>query len=74
MLNTLRQYLLVFLIGFIATFVLFVFVRFTLLDVIYGFMVAWFGGAGAVVLFFYLSRKSRRTQTVYDRDGNPVRR
>jgi multisubunit Na+/H+ antiporter MnhC subunit len=74
MLNTLRQYLLVFLFGFIATFGLFVFVRFTLLDVIYGFMVASLGGAAAMVLFFVTSRKSRKSQTVYDRDGNPVRR
>ncbi|GIW13848.1 MAG: hypothetical protein KatS3mg062_1287 [Tepidiforma sp.] len=74
MLRALRPYLNAFLLGFVVTFVIFLFVRFNASDVVLGLVIGAVGGGAALALYIYLNRKFGRQEEVYDRDGNPVRR
>jgi multisubunit Na+/H+ antiporter MnhC subunit len=74
MFRALRPYLNAFLIGFILTFVIYLFIRFNASDIVLGMVIAAVGGAALLVVYIYLDRKFGRPEVVYDRDGNPVRR
>jgi multisubunit Na+/H+ antiporter MnhC subunit len=74
MFRALRPYLNAFLIGFILTFVIYLFIRFNASDIVLGMVIAAVGGAALLVAYVYLDRKFGQPEVVYDRDGNPVRR
>jgi len=74
MFRALRPYLNAFLIGFILTFVIYLFIRFNASDIVLGIVIAAVGGAALLVAYVCLDRKFGRPEVVYDRDGNPVRR
>ena len=70
----LRPYVNAFLLGFIVTFIAFLFLRFNASDVVLGVVIGAMGGALALVLYGYLNRKFGTPAVLYDKDGNPVRR
>lgn len=74
MLRALRPYLNAFFLGFILTFVVYLFVRFNAADIVLGLVIAAVGGGGLVMVYGYLNRKFGTPEVVYDREGNPIRR
>jgi len=70
----LRPYVNAFFLGFIATFIAFLFVRFNASDVVLGVVIGAVGGVLALVGYGYLNRKFGTPEVLYDKDGNPVRR
>lgn len=74
MLKALRRYLNAFLIGFIVTAVVYLFVRFDADAVFLGIIIGAAGGVVALAGYIYLDRKFGTEEILYDKDGNPVRR
>lgn len=74
MFRALRRFINAFLIGFLVTFVIYLFIRFDPSDVVLGVVIAAIGGAGAVAGYVYLDRRFGEDEILYDKDGNPVRR
>ncbi|WP_322818730.1 hypothetical protein [Tepidiforma sp.] len=74
MFRALRPYLNAFLIGFIVTFVVYLFIRFNAADIVLGLVIAAIGGVALLFSYIYLARKFGEPEVVYDRDGNPIRR
>jgi uncharacterized membrane protein len=74
MFRALRRYLNAFLIGFIVTAVVYLFVRFDTDAVFLGILIGAAGGVTALVAYIYLDRKFGTAEILYDKDGNPVRR
>jgi len=74
MFRALRRFINAFLIGFLVTFVIYLFIRFDPSDVVLGVVIAAIGGAGAVAGYVYLDRRFGEDEVLYDKDGNPVRR
>ncbi len=74
MFRALRRYLNAALIGFIITFVIYLFVRFDPDKILLGIVISLIGAAGSLVAYVYLDRKFGGDDIVYDKDGNPIRR
>lgn len=74
MFKALRRYLNAALIGFIITFVVYLFVRFDPDKVVLGIVISLGGAAVTLIAYIYLDRKFGREEIVYDKDGNPIRR
>ncbi|MGE0599706.1 MAG: hypothetical protein AB7J35_11455 [Dehalococcoidia bacterium] len=73
MFAALRRYLNAILIGFIITFVLYLFIRFDPDKIITGIVISLVGGAVALVLYVYLDKKFAPAEPeLYDKDGNLV--
>ncbi|MCL4242452.1 MAG: hypothetical protein KJ048_13975 [Dehalococcoidia bacterium] len=74
MFKALRRYLNAALIGFIVTFVVYLFVRFDPDKIVLGIVISLIGAAAALIGYIYLDRKFGSDEIVYDKDGNPIRR
>ncbi len=74
MFKALRRYLNAALIGFIITFVVYLFVRFDPDKIILGIVISLIGAVGSLIGYIYLDRKFGSEEIVYDKDGNPIRR
>lgn len=74
MFKALRRYLNAALIGFIITFVVYLFVRFDPDKVVLGIVISLVGAAVTLIVYIYLDRKLGGEEIVYDKDGNPLRR
>ncbi len=75
MMRALRRYLNAVLIGFIVTFVLYLFVRFDADKIVLGIVIALIGGAAALAAYIFLDRKLGGGEPdLYDKDGNLVDR
>ncbi len=74
MFKALRRYLNAALIGFIITFVVYLFVRFDPDKVVLGIVISLIGAAVTLIGYIYLDRKFGSDEIVYDKDGNPIRR
>jgi len=74
MFRALRRYLNAALIGFIITFVIYLFVRFDPDKILLGIVISLIGAAGSLIGYVYLDRKFGNDDIVYDKDGNPIRR
>ncbi len=73
MFAALRRYLNAILIGFIITFVIYLFVRFDPDKIITGIVISLVGGAVALVLYVFLDKKlSPGEPVLYDKEGNQV--
>ena len=73
MFRALRRYLNAILIGFIITFVVYLFVRFDPDKIITGIVISLVGGGVALALYIFLDRKlSPGEPELYDKDGNLV--
>ena len=71
--RALRRYLNAALIGFIATFVIYLFVRFDPDKIVLGIVIALIGAAATLGLYIYLDRKLGGDEPdYYDKDGNLV--
>ena len=75
MMRALRRYLNVALIGFIITFVAYLFIRFDPDKVVLGVVIALVGAAVALTLYVWADRKFGGGEPeLYDKDGNLVDR
>lgn len=74
MFKALRRYLNAALIGFIVTFVVYLFVRFDPDKIVLGIVISLIGATVALIGYIYLDRKFGGEEVLYDKDGNPVRR
>ncbi|MEO8541647.1 MAG: hypothetical protein ABI577_18045 [bacterium] len=75
MFRALRRYLNAALIGFIVTFVIYLFVRFDPDKVVLGIVISLVGAAVTLVAYIYLDRKlGGDDPDLYDKDGNLVDR
>lgn len=75
MMRALRRYLNVSLVGFIVTFVIYLFVRFDPDKIILGIVIALVGAAVALTAYVFLDRKLGGGEPeLYDKDGNLVDR
>lgn len=74
MFKALRRYLNAALIGFIITFVIYLFVRFDPDKIVLGIVISLIGAAVCLIGYIYLDRKFGSDEIVYDKDGNPIRR
>lgn len=74
MLRGLRRYLNAALIGFIVTFVVYLFVRFDPDKILLGIVIALIGAAAALTAYVYLGKRFGSEPELYDKDGNPVDR
>jgi ABC-type uncharacterized transport system permease subunit len=75
MFRALRRYLNAVLIGFIITFVIYLFVRFDADKIITGIVISLVGGVGLLVLYIFLDRKFGPSEPeFYDKDGNLIGR
>ncbi len=75
MFRALRRYLNAALIGFIVTFVIYLFVRFDPDKIITGIVISLVGAGAALALYIYLDRKFAGSgPELYDKDGNLVDR
>ncbi|MCC6959044.1 MAG: hypothetical protein IT301_04290 [Dehalococcoidia bacterium] len=75
MIRALRRYLNAALIGFIVTFVVYLFVRFDSDKIVLGIVISLIGAAGALALYIFLDRKLGGGEPdLYDKDGNLVDR
>lgn len=75
MMRALRRYLNAVLIGFIVTFVVYLFVRFDPDKIVLGIVIALIGGAAALAAYIFLDRKFGGSEPdLYDKDGNLVDR
>ena len=73
MMKALRRYLNAALIGFIVTFVIYLFVRFDPSDIILGIVISLIGAAATLALYIFLDRKLGGDEPeYYDKDGNLV--
>jgi uncharacterized membrane protein len=73
MMRALRRYLNAALIGFIITFVIYLFIRFDADKIFTGIVIAIMGAIAALVLYIYLDKKLAPDEPeLYDRDGNLV--
>ena len=74
MMRALRRYLNAALIGFIVTFVIYLFVRFDPDKIVLGIVIALVGAAVALTAYVYLDRKLSAEPELYDKEGNQVDR
>ena len=74
MMRALRRYLNAALIGFIITFVIYLFVRFDPDKIVLGIVIALIGAAVALVGYIYLDKKFGSEPELFDKDGNLVDR
>jgi hypothetical protein len=74
MMRGLRRYLNAALIGFIITFVIYLFVRFDPDKIVLGIVISLIGAAAALIGYVYLSKKFGGEPELFDRDGNLVDR
>lgn len=74
MMRGLRRYLNAGLIGFIATFVVYLFVRFDPDKIVLGIVISLVGAAIALVVFIYADKKFGGEPELFDKDGNLVDR
>ncbi len=75
MMRALRRYLNAALIGFIVTFVIYLFVRFDPDKIVLGIVIALIGAAATLAAYIYLDRKlGGKEPELYDRDGNLIDR
>ncbi|HMO53438.1 MAG TPA: hypothetical protein PJ994_02950 [Tepidiformaceae bacterium] len=75
MFRSLRRYLNAALIGFIITFVIYLFVRFDPDEVFLGIVISLVGAAAALTVYVYADRKmSGKEPELFDKDGNLVDR
>ena len=75
MFRALRRYLNALLIGFIITFVIYLFVRFDPDKIITGIVISTVGGVALLALYVYLDRKfASPDPELYDKEGNVVNR
>jgi hypothetical protein len=74
MMRGLRRYLNAALIGFIITFVIYLFVRFDPDKIVLGIVISLIGSAAALVVYIYLSKKFGGDPELFDKDGNMVDR
>ena len=73
MMRALRRYLNAALIGFIVTFVIYLFVRFDPDKIVLGIVIALIGAAVSLAGYIYLDRKLGGDEPdYYDKDGNLV--
>ena len=73
--RALRRYLNVALLGFIATFVVYLFVRFDADEVVLGIVIALMGAAVALALFIFADKKLGGSEPeLFDQEGNLVDR
>lgn len=71
--RALRRYTNVALLGFIATFVVFLFVRFDADEVVLGIVISLAGGAVALAIFIFADKKlGGADPELYDREGNLI--
>jgi ABC-type uncharacterized transport system permease subunit len=75
MFAALRRYMNAALIGFILTFVIYLFVRFAADKIITGIVIALVGAGATLALYIFLDRKlSPGEPELYDREGNLIDR
>lgn len=74
MMRALRRYLNAALIGFIVTFVIYLFVRFDPDKILLGIVISLIGGAAVLAGYIYLGKRFGSEPELYDKDGNPVDR
>lgn len=74
MMRGLRRYLNAALIGFIVTFIVYLFVRFDPDKIVLGIVIALVGAAVALIGYVYLGKKFGNEPELYDKDGNAVDR
>lgn len=75
MMKALRRYLNAALIGFIVTFVIYLFVRFDPDKIVLGIVIALIGAAVALALYVFLDKKLGGNEPdLFDKDGNLVDR
>jgi ABC-type uncharacterized transport system permease subunit len=75
MFRSLRRYLNAALIGFIITFVIYLFVRFDADQVVLGIVISLVGAAASLTVFVLLDKKIGGNEPeLYDKDGNLVDR
>ena len=74
MMRGLRRYLNAALIGFIITFVIYLFVRFDPDKIVLGIVISLIGAAVALVAYIYLNRKFGGEPELFDKEGNLVDR
>jgi hypothetical protein len=75
MFKALRRYLNAALIGFIVTFVVYLFVRFDPDKVVLGIVISLVGAAVTLIAYVYLDRKLGGNEPeLYDKEGNLVDR
>lgn len=75
MFKALRRYLNAALIGFIVTFVVYLFVRFDPDKVVLGIVISLVGAAVTLIVYIFLDRKlGRGDPELYDKDGNLIDR
>lgn len=75
MMRALRRYLNAALIGFIVTFVIYLFVRFDPDKIVLGIVIALIGGVATLAAYIYLDRKLGGDEPeLYDREGNLIDR
>lgn len=72
MMRALRRYLNASLIGFIVTFVVYLFVRFDPDKIVLGIVIALIGAVAALAAYIYLDKKFGGEPELYDKDGNLV--
>jgi FtsH-binding integral membrane protein len=71
--RALRRYLNAALIGFIVTFVVYLFVRFNADQVVLGIVISLIGAAVALVVYVYADKKlSGGEPELYDKEGNLI--
>jgi hypothetical protein len=74
MMRGLRRYLNAAFIGFIITFVIYLFVRFDPDKVVLGIVISLVGSVLALLVYVYLDRKFGGEPELFDKDGNLVDR
>lgn len=74
MMRALRRYLNVGLLGFIVTFVVYLFIRFDPDKIVLGVVIGLIGAAVALVAYVYLDKRFGGDPELYDKDGNLVDR
>jgi len=74
MMRALRKYLNAALIGFIVTFVIYLFVRFDPDKIVLGIVIALIGATASLVAYIFLDKKLGNEPEYYDKDGNLVDR
>ncbi len=75
MFHALRRYLNAAFIGFIVTFVIYLFVRFDPDKVVLGIVISLVGAAVTLIVYIYLDKKlGGKDPDLYDKDGNLVDR
>jgi len=73
MMRALRRYLNAALIGFIITFVIYLFVRFDPDKIVLGIVISLIGAAVALALYIFAEKKLGTDEPdLYDKDGNLV--